>query len=149
MLQRVIKHLNHNLSKHDITAQITGRIKHPISILYKLYRKGTKLEELTDIFAIRIVVIDEEKCYKALKVVHNLYEYEKDKFKNYILNPKPNGYQSLHTIITTEENYKIEIQIRDHKMHYHAESGEAAGNPPQKQSTKGVEFSRNKEGDSI
>ncbi|MFQ3887543.1 MAG: bifunctional (p)ppGpp synthetase/guanosine-3',5'-bis(diphosphate) 3'-pyrophosphohydrolase [Rickettsia conorii subsp. raoultii] len=126
MLQRVIKHLNHNLSKHDIAAQITGRIKHPISILYKLYRNGIKLEELTDIFVISIVVIDEEKCYKALKVVHDLYEYEKDKFKNYILNPKPNGYQSLHTIITTEDNYKIEIQIRDHKMHYHAESGEAA-----------------------
>jgi (p)ppGpp synthase/HD superfamily hydrolase len=91
LLQRVIKHLNHNLSKHDITAQITGRIKHPISILYKLYRKGIKLEELTDIFAIRIVVIDEEKCYKALKVVHNLYEYEKDKldfFGNYQLSRK-------------------------------------------------------------
>lgn len=72
------------------------------------------------------MVIDEEQCYKALKVVHNLYEYEKDKFKNYILNPKPNGYQSLHTIIATEDNDKIEIQIRDHKMHYHAESGEAA-----------------------
>ncbi|AEK74967.1 guanosine polyphosphate pyrophosphohydrolase/synthetase [Rickettsia conorii subsp. heilongjiangensis 054] len=126
MLQRVIKNLNHNLSKNDIAAQIIGRIKHPISILYKLYRKGIKLEELTDIFVISIVVIDEEKCYKALKVVHDLYEYEKDKFTNYIINPKPNGYQSLHTIITTEDNYKIEIQIRDRKMHYHAESGEAA-----------------------
>lgn len=70
MLQRVIKHLSYNLSKHDIAAQITGRIKHPISILYKLYRKGIKLEELTDIFAIRIVVIDEEKCYKALKFMN-------------------------------------------------------------------------------
>ncbi|AAU04080.1 guanosine-3,5-bis(diphosphate) 3-pyrophosphohydrolase SpoTc [Rickettsia typhi str. Wilmington] len=105
---------------------MTGRIKHPISILYKLYRKGIKLEELTDIFAIRIVVIDEEKCYKALKIVHELYDHEKDKFKNYILNPKPNGYQSLHTIIITEDNYKIEIQIRDYNMHYNAESGDAA-----------------------
>ncbi|ABV75240.1 hypothetical protein A1C_04920 [Rickettsia akari str. Hartford] len=82
-----------------------------MSLLDKLYRKGIKLEELTDIFAIRIVVIDEEQCYKALKVVHDLYVHGNDKFKNYVLNPKPNGYQSLHTIITTEDNYKIEIQI--------------------------------------
>ncbi|ABE04673.1 Guanosine polyphosphate pyrophosphohydrolase/synthetase [Rickettsia bellii RML369-C] len=126
LFQKVIKHLSHNLSKHDITAKITGRIKHPVSILYKLYRKGIKIEQLTDIFAIRIVVLDEEKCYKTLKIVHNLYEYEKDKLKNYIDNPKPNGYQSLHTVIITEDQYRIEIQIRNENMHYHAESGGAA-----------------------
>ncbi|HJD56472.1 MAG TPA: bifunctional (p)ppGpp synthetase/guanosine-3',5'-bis(diphosphate) 3'-pyrophosphohydrolase [Rickettsia endosymbiont of Pyrocoelia pectoralis] len=126
MFQRVIKHLNHNLSKHDITAKITGRIKHPISILYKIYSKGVKLEQLTDVFAVRIIVLDEEKCYKALQVIHDIYEYEKEKVKNYILNPKPNGYRSLHTVIITEEQLKIEIQIRDDAMHHHAESGDAA-----------------------
>lgn len=126
LLQKIIKHLNHSLSKYGITADITGRIKHPVSILYKLYCKGIKIEELTDIFAVRIVVIDQEKCYKALEVIHNIYEYEKDRFKNYIVNPKPNGYQSLHTVIVTEEQYKVEIQIRDSNMHYNAEHGEAA-----------------------
>lgn len=126
MLPRIIKHLNHNLSKHGIIARIAGRIKHPVSILYKLYRKGIKLEQLTDIFAIRIVVTDQEKCYKTLKVIHDLYEYKEDKIKDYIINPKPNGYQSLHTVIVTEEQYRIEIQIRDNAMHYHAESGRAA-----------------------
>lgn len=126
LLQKVIKHLNHNLFKYDINAKITGRIKHPISILYKLYRKGIKLEELTDMLAIRIVVINEKKCYETLKMVHHLYEYEQDKLKDYIISPKPNGYQSLHTVIKTEEHHRIEIQIRDINMHYHAENGEAA-----------------------
>lgn len=126
LFQKVIKHLNHNLSKHGIVAKITARIKHPVSILYKLYRKGVKLEQLTDIFAIRIVVIDEEKCYRTLEIIHNLYECEKDKFKDYIINPKSNGYQSIHTVIITEEQYKIEIQIRNNNMHDHAERGGAA-----------------------
>ncbi|MGX6960284.1 MAG: bifunctional (p)ppGpp synthetase/guanosine-3',5'-bis(diphosphate) 3'-pyrophosphohydrolase [Rickettsia endosymbiont of Pentastiridius leporinus] len=126
MLQRVIKHLNHNLSKHDIAAKITARIKHPISILYKIYRKGVKLEQLTDVFAVRIIVLNEEKCYKALEVIQDLYKCKKEKLKDYILSPKPNGYRSLHTVIITEEQLKIEIQIRDYNMHYHAESGDAA-----------------------
>jgi (p)ppGpp synthase/HD superfamily hydrolase len=127
LLKNIVDHLSYNLFKNNITAKIMSRIKDPISIVNKLQKKGVGLEQLTDIYAFRIIVANKAECFKALKVVHNLYEYDPSKFKNFIDNPKDNGYQSLHTVILiSQPALKAEVQIRDREMHHHAEYGAAA-----------------------
>lgn len=127
MIHNIVHHLSYNLSAHNILAEVTGRIKDPISILNKLQKKGSTLEQLTDIVALRVIVSNMIECFEALDIVHKLYEHEPDKFKDFILNPKNNGYQSLHTVILINQlKRKVEVQIRDQKMHQHAEFGEAA-----------------------
>ncbi|MDH3453472.1 MAG: bifunctional (p)ppGpp synthetase/guanosine-3',5'-bis(diphosphate) 3'-pyrophosphohydrolase, partial [Gammaproteobacteria bacterium] len=118
--------LKAELDKHSIAAIISGRPKHIYSIWRKMQRKDRGIESLYDIRAVRILVDDVGACYAALGVVHNLWSYIPGEFDDYIANPKENNYQSLHTAVIGPEGRTVEIQIRTHEMHRHAELGVAA-----------------------
>lgn len=118
--------LRQELTAHSIHAEITGRPKHIYSIWRKMQRKNRPLESLYDIRAVRILVADIKDCYAALGVVHNLWSYIPGEFDDYIANPKDNDYRSLHTAVIGPDGRTVEIQIRSHEMHKHAELGIAA-----------------------
>ncbi len=109
-----------------IAAEIAGRPKHIYSIWRKMQRKGVEFSELYDVRALRLLVGDVAACYAALGVVHTLWPYVPGEFDDYIANPKGNHYQSLHTAVIGPEGRTLEVQIRSHDMHQHAELGVAA-----------------------
>jgi GTP pyrophosphokinase len=114
------------LAAQGIKAEISGRPKHIYSIWRKMRRKDRGIESLYDIRAVRLLVDNVTDCYAALGVVHNLWSYIPGEFDDYIANPKDNDYQSLHTAVVGPEGKTVEIQIRTHQMHRHAELGVAA-----------------------
>ena len=114
------------LAKAGITAAIAGRPKHIHSIWRKMQRKGLEFSELYDVRALRVLVEDVAACYAALGVVHTLWPYIPGEFDDYIASPKGNQYQSLHTAVVGPDGRTIEVQIRSHEMHRHAELGIAA-----------------------
>jgi len=114
------------LESHGIEEEISGRPKHIYSIWRKMQRKDRGLESLYDIRAVRILVEDVNECYAALGIVHNLWSYIPGEFDDYIANPKENDYRSLHTAVIGPEAKTVEVQIRSHDMHNHAELGVAA-----------------------
>lgn len=118
--------LQAELGKQGVAAEITGRPKHIYSIWRKMQRKDRGLESLYDIRAVRVLVNDVKDCYAALGAVHNLWSYLPGEFDDYIANPKENDYQSLHTAVVGPEGKTVEVQIRTHDMHRHAELGVAA-----------------------
>ncbi len=114
------------LEKIPIHAEISGRAKHIYSIYLKTQHKHLDLKNVYDSTAIRLLVPTLEDCYNALSVVHHLWEHIPDEFDDYISNPKPNGYRSIHTAVIGPENKIMEIQIRTKDMHNEAEHGVAA-----------------------
>ena len=118
--------LQNELAKENIKAEISGRPKHIYSIYRKMQRKDRGIEALYDIRAVRVLVDTVGDCYAALGVVHNLWSYIPGEFDDYIANPKDNDYRSLHTAVVGPEGKTVEIQIRTHEMHRHAELGVAA-----------------------
>ena len=118
--------LQEALLKNGIRAEITGRPKHIYSIWRKMQRKDANLEQIFDVRAVRVLVNDVAECYAALGIVHNIWAYLPGEFDDYIANPKDNGYQSLHTALIGPAGRTIEVQIRTHEMHRHAELGVAA-----------------------
>jgi len=118
--------LQGELQTNGINADISGRPKHIYSIWRKMQRKDRGLDSLYDIRAVRILVANVNECYAALGIVHNLWSYIPGEFDDYIANPKENDYQSLHTAVVGPEGKTVEIQIRSHEMHNHAELGVAA-----------------------
>lgn len=114
------------LAAEGIKAEISGRPKHIYSIYRKMRRKDRGIESLYDIRAVRLLVDTVGDCYAALGIVHNLWSYIPGEFDDYIANPKDNDYQSLHTAVVGPERKTVEIQIRTHDMHRHAELGVAA-----------------------
>jgi GTP pyrophosphokinase len=125
-IDQVQSQIRTELTRNDIAAEISGRPKHIYSIWRKMQRKGSGLEHLFDIRAVRILVDDVSQCYAALGTVHNLWSYIPGEFDDYIANPKENNYQSLHTAIIGPAGQTVEIQIRTFEMHRHAELGVAA-----------------------
>jgi GTP pyrophosphokinase len=125
-IHTVQKTLREELENHGIAATISGRPKHIYSIWRKMRRKDRGIDSLYDIRAVRILVDDIGACYAALGVVHNLWSYIPGEFDDYIANPKDNNYQSLHTAVVGPEGKTVEVQIRTHDMHRHAELGVAA-----------------------
>ncbi|MGI9249106.1 MAG: bifunctional (p)ppGpp synthetase/guanosine-3',5'-bis(diphosphate) 3'-pyrophosphohydrolase [Woeseiaceae bacterium] len=125
-IEKVKETLKHELDNQTIAATISGRPKHIYSIWRKMQRKDRGIESLYDIRAVRILVDDIGACYAALGVVHNLWSYVPGEFDDYIANPKDNNYQSLHTAVLGPEGKTLEVQIRSHEMHRHAELGVAA-----------------------
>lgn len=105
---------------------ISGRPKHIYSIWKKMNKKGLSIDALFDLRAVRIYVDSIQECYEVLGAVHSRWHYVKEEFDDYIASPKENGYQSIHTVIYGPENKTVEIQIRTHEMHRHAEYGVAA-----------------------
>src|SRR5690606_15005898 len=100
--------------------------KHIYSIWNKMRRKNLQFAEVHDVHAIRIIVDDVRTCYSALAIVHELYTPLMDEFDDYIARPKPNGYRSLHTVVSDGERKPFEVQIRTRDMHEFAEYGVAA-----------------------
>jgi len=114
------------LWNNGIHAEISGRPKHIYSIWRKMQRKDKHLEQIFDVRAVRVLVQDVGECYAALGIVHNIWSYLPGEFDDYIANPKDNDYQSLHTALIGPEGQTVEVQIRSHEMHRHAELGVAA-----------------------
>ena len=114
------------LWNNGIHAEISGRPKHIYSICRKMQRKDKRLEQIFDVRAVRVLVRNVGECYAALGIVHNIWSYLPGEFDDYIANPKDNDYQSLHTALIGSEGQTVEVQIRSHEMHRHAELGVAA-----------------------
>ncbi|MDH3821002.1 MAG: HD domain-containing protein, partial [Gammaproteobacteria bacterium] len=125
-IEKFKKKLYKELAAEGIKAEISGRPKHIYSIYRKMKRKNRGIEALYDIRAVRLLVDTVGDCYAALGIVHNLWSYIPGEFDDYIANPKENDYQSLHTAVVGPEGKTVEIQIRTHDMHRHAELGVAA-----------------------
>ena len=106
-----------------IEGKIESRIKHISSIFNKLHNKQTELSQIYDILAMRVIVNTAEECYAVLGRIHGIYKPMAGRVKDYIANPKPNGYQSLHTTIIVENEHPLEMQIRTFEMHRESEYG--------------------------
>ncbi len=117
--------IHSELKKHGIPANVRGRTKHIYSIYQKIHEKGTPFKDICDLVGLRIIVEDDWSCYSALGVLHLRWNYLPDRVRDWIGQPKKNGYQSLHTTIL-DNGKPIEIQIRGREMHQIAENGIAA-----------------------
>ncbi len=122
----VVSQLKHALQRAGISAEVTGRPKHIYSIVNKMKRKQLDFGALYDVRAVRILVDDISECYAALSLVHELWQPIQSEFDDYIAHPKSNQYQSLHTAVVGPRGLALEVQIRTHEMHRHAELGIAA-----------------------
>ena len=122
----ILEEIKGELKKQKIVAEITGRAKHLYSIYRKMQRDNITLEQVYDLFALRIIVNSVKDCYTALGIVHELYTPMPGRFKDYIAVPKPNMYQSLHTTLIGPKGTPFEVQIRTWDMHRIAEFGIAA-----------------------
>jgi GTP pyrophosphokinase len=114
------------LLDHGIEAEVQGRPKHIYSIWKKMSGKGLDFAGVLDIRALRVIVDDVPHCYAALSQVHSMHVAVAQEYSDYIARPKPNGYQSLHTVVLDEIDRPVEVQIRTRDMHEHAEHGAAA-----------------------
>ena len=121
-----VANLQNMMDQDHIRAEVYGRPKHIYSIWRKMERKHLSFEQLYDIRAVRIICDRVEDCYAALGIVHSQYKHIAKEFDDYVANPKPNGYQSIHTVIYGPQDKTIEIQIRTEQMHNDAELGVAA-----------------------
>ena len=129
--------LESELRARSISASVSGRPKHIYSIVKKMRGKSLGFDQVFDIRALRVIVPTVKDCYAALSWVHAQFESIEDEFDDYIAKPKPNGYQSLHTVVRDESGRAIEIQIRTQAMHDHAEHGVAAHWAYKEAGTKG------------
>ena len=131
-VERISNNIQKMLNQAGISHEVQGRYKRFYSIFQKLDRVDNEFERIKDLIAFRVLVKNVDECYAALSFIHENWTPVKNRFKDYIANPKPNGYQSLHTTVMeinddrSSEPRPIEIQIRTHKMHHVAEYGVAA-----------------------
>ena len=128
--KRVVKNvqtaIRRRLRQEGLEAQVLGRDKHIYGVYRKMRAKRLPLEQVLDVYGIRILVDGVDMCYRVLGCVHNLYKPRPGRFKDYIAIPKANGYQSLHTVLFGPRGLPIEVQIRSNEMHEIAQSGIAA-----------------------
>lgn len=122
----VIKELEKIFAENYLDAEVIGRRKQPYSIWKKITYRNVSLENQADLFAFRVIVDDIEGCYKALGIIHKTWQAVPGLLKDYISMPKPNGYQSIHTVVIGPQRKRIEVQIRSTEMDVIAEKGVAA-----------------------
>lgn len=122
----IVEEVSSHMASGGIRAKVDGRVKHFFSIYKKMVNQDKTLDQIYDLFAVRIIVDTVKDCYGALGVIHELYKPIPGRFKDYIAMPKPNMYQSLHTTLIGNSGQPFEIQIRTYDMHRTAEYGIAA-----------------------
>ena len=122
----IVKEVKKHMDDANIKAQVDGRVKHFFSIYKKMVNQDKTIDQIYDLFAVRILVDTVKNCYAALGVIHEMYKPIPGRFKDYIAMPKPNMYQSLHTTLIGPNGQPFEIQIRTYEMHRTAEYGIAA-----------------------
>ena len=125
-IRLMIERLKKELEKVDIRADVYGRPKHIYSIYNKMRGKSLDFSQMYDLRAVRIIVDDIKSCFTVLDIVNRLWTPILEEFDDYISRPKPNGYQSLHTVVVAENGQPFEVQIRTQEMHRLAEYGVAA-----------------------
>ena len=125
-LEETKKRIQEKLEQAGIACQVKARLKSVYSIYRKLYGQNLSFAELYDICATRVIVKELTDCYNVLGLIHDLYKPVPGSFKDYISTPKPNGYQSLHTVVIGSEGIPFEVQIRTEEMDHRAEYGIAA-----------------------
>ena len=125
-IQQIVDEVTEHMKNAGIKSQIDGRVKHFFSIYKKMKNQSKTLDQIYDLFAVRIIVDSVKDCYAALGVIHEMYKPIPGRFKDYIAMPKPNMYQSLHTTVIGSSGQPFEIQIRTMEMHKAAEYGIAA-----------------------
>lgn len=125
-IRNIVKEVSSHITEAGIDADINGRVKHFFSIYKKMVNQNKTIDQIYDLFAIRIIVDTVRDCYASLGVIHKMYTPIPGRFKDYIAMPKPNMYQSLHTTVIGKDGVPFEIQIRTFDMHRTAEFGIAA-----------------------
>ena len=125
-IQEIVDEVSEHIRAAGIEAKIDGRVKHFFSIYKKMKNQGKTLDQIYDLFAVRIIVDSVKDCYACLGVIHEIYKPIPGRFKDYIAMPKENMYQSLHTTLIGSKGQPFEIQIRTFEMHKAAEYGIAA-----------------------
>ncbi len=125
-IKTFIAQLEKLLASQELKGDVSGRVKHIVSIWRKMQRKNLEFNQLFDVRAVRVLVDSVADCYAVLGVVHTNWHSLPDEFDDYIANPKENGYQSLHTAIMTDDGKVVEVQIRTHEMHTRSEFGVAS-----------------------
>ena len=125
-IQDIVTEVSDHIANAGIKAHIDGRVKHFFSIYKKMINQNKTIDQIYDLFAVRIIVDSVKDCYAALGVIHEIYKPIPGRFKDYIAMPKANMYQSLHTTLIGESGQPFEIQIRTYEMHKAAEYGIAA-----------------------
>ncbi|HUO93970.1 MAG TPA: bifunctional (p)ppGpp synthetase/guanosine-3',5'-bis(diphosphate) 3'-pyrophosphohydrolase [Rhizomicrobium sp.] len=123
---RISDQIKRKLAENGIEAWVYGRTKRPYSIWRKLKDKQLNFESLSDIFGFRVIVKSDEDCYRALGILHTNWRMIPERFKDFLSNPKTNGYRSIHTTVIGPEKQRVEVQIRTEQMHEIAERGVAA-----------------------
>ena len=125
-VEQIVEEVSTHMKNANIKAEVNGRVKHFFSIYKKMVNQDKTVDQIYDLFAVRIIVESVKDCYAALGVIHEMYKPIPGRFKDYIAMPKPNMYQSLHTTLMSSVGQPFEIQIRTEEMHKTAEYGIAA-----------------------
>ena len=126
VVKKITSDIRAELKKAGIAAEVQGRAKKPYSIWRKMQEKGLSFQRLSDIYGFRILVETEADCYRVLGAMHQRWRAVPGRFKDYISQPKSNGYRSIHTTVSGRDGRRVEIQIRTYQMHDVAETGVAA-----------------------
>ncbi|MBQ0017231.1 MAG: bifunctional (p)ppGpp synthetase/guanosine-3',5'-bis(diphosphate) 3'-pyrophosphohydrolase, partial [Clostridiales bacterium] len=124
-IDKIVAKLKEILASLNIEGKCYGRVKHISSIYAKLKDKNKTLSQIFDLYAVRVIVKNQDECYAVLSAIHTEFVPIDNRFKDYVSRPKVNGYQSLHTVVLVDDR-PIEVQIRTENMHNHAEYGIAA-----------------------
>jgi GTP pyrophosphokinase len=126
VVQRITADMRVELEKSNILADVAGRAKKPYSIWRKMQEKDQGFSRLSDIYGFRVIVATEADCYRVLGTIHQRWRAVPGRFKDYISQPKSNGYRSIHTTVSGRDGKRVEVQIRTREMHEVAETGVAA-----------------------
>ncbi|WP_163847607.1 RelA/SpoT family protein [Pseudooceanicola aestuarii] len=126
VIERITGDMRKELDAAGLNAQVLGRAKKPYSIWRKMEEKGQGFSRLSDIYGFRVIAGAEDECYRVLGVIHRRWRSVPGRFKDYISQPKSNGYRSIHTTVSGRDGKRVEVQIRTREMHEVAEAGVAA-----------------------
>ncbi len=126
IIPKITDDIEELMERNGVTGDVLGRAKRPFSIWRKMQEKEMAFSRLSDIYGFRVITTSESDCYSVLGAIHQRWRAVPDRFKDYISQPKTNGYRSIHTTVSGRDGKRVEVQIRTRQMHEVAESGVAA-----------------------